>query len=83
MLRYSAESKLSRKDVIDLASKHFGASGAGLKVTSRDDASICLESADGYVTLSTCKSEAKGRKTHLEIETREYDGQVTSFLRSL
>lgn len=82
-MRYSAETKLTQKDVVDLASKHFGASGAGLKVTSKDDVSICLESVDGYVTLSTCKSEAKGKKTHLEVETREYDGQVTSFLRSL
>jgi hypothetical protein len=82
-MRYSAESKLAPDKVVDLAAKYFTSEGAGLKVSSKDSSSLCMEALDGFVMVSTCKSDVKGRKTHLEIETREYDHQVTEFLRSV
>jgi len=78
-MRYAADTKLSQDEVLRRAAKHFG----DLGTVSKDVSSVCLESTDGYVSISTCKSDAKGKKTHLEIETREYDSQVTSFIRSL
>jgi hypothetical protein len=83
MARYGAETKMSPEKVIDLATKHFAAVSAGLKVTSKTENSLCLESPEGYVTISACKSEEKGKKTHIELESKEYDFQVTEFLRSL
>lgn len=82
-MRYGADSKLSPEKVIDLASKHFAATSAGLKVSSRTENTLCLESEDGYVTITACKSDVKGKKTHIELESREYDRQVTDFLKSL
>lgn len=81
-MRYGADTKMPPEKVIDLAAKHFATSG-GLKVTSKTDNSLCLEGTDGYVTISACKSELKGKKTHIELESREYDEQATEFLRSL
>ena len=82
-MRYSAESKLSQDKLIDLAAKYFTSESAGLKVSSKDSSSLCMEALEGFVTVSTCKSDVKGRKTYLEIETREYDYQVTEFLKSV
>lgn len=82
-MRYGAESKLPPEKVIDLAVKHFESTSGGLKITSKTDNSLCLKGTDGYVTISACKSDLKGKKSHIELESREYDGQVTEFLRSL
>ena len=82
-MRYGADTKLSPEKVIDLATKHFEETSAGLKVTSKTGNSLCLEGTDGYVTISACKSDSKGKRTHIELESREYDSQVTEFLRSL
>jgi hypothetical protein len=82
-MRYSAEPKLSQDKVVDFAAKYFTRESAGLKVSSKDSSSLCMEALEGFVTVSTCKSDVKGRKTHLEIETREYDYQVTEFLKSV
>ena len=80
-MRYSADTKMPPEKVIDLAVKHFESSG-GLKMTSRTNNSLCFEGTDGYVTISACKSDLKGKKTHMEFESREYDGLVTEFLRT-
>ena len=82
-MRYGADTRLAPEKVIDFATKHFESKSAGLKITSKTGNSLCLEGTDGYVTISACKSDLKGKKTHVDLETREYDGQVTEFLRSL
>jgi hypothetical protein len=77
------EIRCGDEELIALASEHFTDTGAGLRVAARTPDSLCLESADGYVTMTTCRSDARGRKTHVELETKEYDDQVTLFLRSI
>jgi len=82
-MRYEADTSMTAPRVLKKALKHFGETDAGLKVTASGGDSICMEGTDGFVSISACRSNAKGKKTHLEIETREYDNQVTAFLRSL
>jgi len=83
MVRFGAETRMAPQKVIDLAAEHFQGEGAGLKVTSKTANSLCLEGPDGFVTITACKSDTGGKKTHVELETREYDGQATEFLKSL
>jgi hypothetical protein len=83
MARYEATSKLTSADLIDKAAKHFAAVSGGLAVSSKTESSLCLESPEGFVTISVCPNEAKGRRNTMEIETDRYDYQVRSFLKSL
>lgn len=82
-MRYMAESKMSQGDVLDRALEYFTSVSGGLMVSSKDAGSLCLESPLGFVTLTTCPSEKKGKKTTVEIETMEFDLQVREFLEKL
>ncbi len=83
MARYEATSRRPSAELIDKAAKHFAAVSGGLAVSSKTDSSICLEGPDGYVTITICPDEAKGKRNTMEIETSQYDDQVRAFLRSL
>ncbi len=81
MARYAATTKLTPAKIIARATEHFGALSGGMVVKSKTDDSLCLESPDGYVTLSICSG--KGKKNELEIETSQFDSQVREFLKIL
>lgn len=83
MARYGADIKLAPEKVIDLAAKYFTEESAGLKVTSKTSNSLCLESPEGYITISACRSETNAKKTHIELEVKEFDMAATEFLKSL
>ena len=83
MARYTAITKLPASSVIEKATKHFGMLSGGMMVKSKTDNSLCLESPDGYVTISVCRSEGKGKRNQLDIETSQFDSQVREFLASL
>jgi len=82
MASYTAQTKLSPTKIIERASKHFGAVTGAMKITSKSETSLCLESFDGYVTITVCPGEGKAKNT-LDIETSQFDEQVREFLRSL
>jgi hypothetical protein len=81
MAKYTALTKLRPSEVIERAVKHFGALSGGVQTRSRTNDTLCLESPDGYVTLSVCPAE--GKKNRLDIETAQFDSQVREFLRTL
>ena len=83
MAKYMAITKLPPSKIIEKATAHFGALSGGMTVTSKTSNSLCLESPDGYVTLSVCAGEGKGRKNELDIETSQFDAQVREFLKTL
>lgn len=81
VLRYSAETKLTPAQLMARAEEFFTQRVSGLKVTDRGDCGIYLESSFGFVTIEDCMK--KGKRTVLEIVTREYDYEVKDFLISL
>ena len=81
MAKYTALTKRSSSEVIERALKHFGGLSGGAKTTSRTEGSLCLESPDGYVTISVCPAEKK--RNRLDIETSQFDMQVREFLALL
>jgi hypothetical protein len=82
MASYTAQTRFSPAKIIERASKHFGAIAGAMKTTSKTDTSLCLESLDGYVTITVCPGEGKAKNT-LDIETSQFDEQAREFLRSL
>jgi hypothetical protein len=83
MARYEALTKLTPEKAIEKAAKHFATVSGGLAVSSKTGNSLCLEGPDGYVTISICPSDKRGKKNVMEIETSQFDEQVRSFMRSL
>lgn len=80
MARYKALSKLPASKIIEKAAEHFGTLSGGLSTKSKTESSLCLESPDGYVTISICSNEGKGKKSEVDIETSQFDIQVREFL---
>jgi len=74
-LRYSVDTSLPPEAVIKEALAYFR-DGLGLKVSSNEENTLCLEGGGGHVTLVVCP----GAKTRVEIETREWDRAVRQFL---
>ena len=83
MARYEAWTKLPSDEAIEKAAKYFAANSAGLAVSSKTPNSLCLESPDGYITISICPDEKRGKKNVMQIETSQFDSQVREFMRSL
>jgi hypothetical protein len=83
MARYEARTKLSPEKAIERAARHFATVSGGLAVSSKTAKSLCLEGPDGYVTITICPNEKKGKMNVLEIETSQFDDQVRSFMRTL
>jgi hypothetical protein len=83
MARYEAWTKLPSDKAIEKAAQYFATNSAGLAVSSKTPNSLCLESPDGYVTITVCPDEKKGKMNVMQIETSQFDEQVRSFMRSL
>ena len=83
MARYEAWTKLPSDKAMAVAADYFAAASEGMAVSSKTSNSLCLEGPDGYVNISICPNDQRGKMNVLEIETAEFDDQVESFLRSL
>ena len=83
MARYEALTKLPAEKAISVAAEYFATVSGGMAVSSKTSNSLCLEGPDGYVTISICPSQKKGKMNVMEIETSQFDDQVKSFMRSL
>ena len=75
-MRYGTDTKLGPKEVLDLAEKYFGEGGLGLEMTSRDDCCVSFEGGGGHVTITV----TEGKKSDVDLETREWDYQVKHFM---
>jgi len=83
MARYEAWTKLPPDKAIEKAAHYFATASAGLSVSSKTSNLLCLESPDGYITISICPDEKRGKMNVMEIETSQFDSQVRSFMKSL
>lgn len=76
----TAETKLSPGEAITRAVQYFGKGGLGLEIESQCGDCVTFTGGGGSVGVVACPQE-KG--TSVEIESREWDYQVKSFLDKL
>lgn len=81
-MRYSAETKLSREQVLAKAERFFASGKDELKVVDKSESSVCMESGVGSVTVAV-ESPAKGKKNTVVIETDQYDLKVKDFIKAI
>jgi hypothetical protein len=77
MARYSLETKKSAEEVIRKAVDYFGEEGLGLSVANEDPCCVTFEGGGGHVSVTVSQGEAR---TAVELETREWDYQVRTFM---
>ena len=80
MALYSKQTRVKPDRVLAKAVAYFGPGGLGLEVCIQDPCSVSFTGGGGHVTIST---SSEGRKTSIELETREFDYQVKEFMRSI
>jgi hypothetical protein len=80
MARYSVETKKSPEEVIQKAVAHFGEGGLGLSVGAEDVCCVTFVGGGGHVSVAASNEEGK---TTVELETREWDYHVKTFMRQV
>ena len=80
MAHYTTDVRLEAEKVVEKAVEFFGEAGLGLEIRERSDCCVFFEGGGGHVNLFV---ELREKKTHVDLETREWDHQVQNFLRTL
>ena len=78
MVRYRIESKLSPEKVLEQAVAFFSG-GLGLEITQQEPCCVQFVGGGGYVSVSI----VEGKKTLVDLETREWDYQVRQFMHRI
>ncbi len=81
MSRYGKETKLEPEEVLRRAEAFFGDDGLGLKIVEQSECCLSFEGSGGHVTISAARCDPE--KTEVDLETREWDYQVKSFMENL
>ena len=81
MARYGKETRLEVEEVLQRAEKFFGTGGLGMKLTERNECCLSFEASGGHVTISAAR--CKPDRTEVNLETREWDYHVKTFMRQL
>ncbi|NIO06267.1 MAG: hypothetical protein GTN74_17175 [Proteobacteria bacterium] len=81
MSRYGKETKLEPEEVLRRAEAFFGDDGLGLKIVEQSECCLSFEGSGGHVTISAARCDPE--KTEVDLETREWDYQVKSFMQNL
>lgn len=76
-MRYGVSTKLPTEKVLERAIEYF--QELGLKITSRDDAMVCLEGGGGQVTITVYSND----ETDVDIVTTEWDYHVKQFMQRI
>ncbi len=77
-MRYETTTRLNPSETLATAERFFG-DELGLVVRTRSRGAITFEGGGGHVVVGATGE----RPTAVELETREWDRQVTEFIRSL
>jgi hypothetical protein len=80
MPHYGVRTKLSPEGAVDKAVSYFGEEGLGLEITDRGERCVNFKGGGGHVDIVTCRDKGK---TEVDIDTREWDIQVKSFMRQI
>ena len=79
-MRYEVTTTLSPQAAITYAKNYFGLQGIGLEVIDEHETSVTLKGGGGHVSVIACSD---GKKTTLELETREWDYPVRQFMQEV
>jgi hypothetical protein len=79
MALYSVETRVSPEQAIREAVAFFGPGGLGLEVAHQNFCSARFEGGGGHIYVSA----TDGKKTTVELETREWDYHVRQFIRDI
>lgn len=77
MLKIVTKTKLSPEEAIKRAVEFFGPRGHGLEVREQSDTRAYFVGSGGDVDVTAC---AEGKRTSVELESREWDFQVKEFI---
>ncbi len=80
MAAYGAESRLSAEEASHRALSFFGPAGLGLEVIEEEPCCLFFKGGGGHVRVSITPAN---KKSHLEIETTEWDIQVKKFIQQI
>jgi hypothetical protein len=80
MLNLEIQTKLSPEKAVEKAVAFFGPEGYGLEVKENYKNHAYFEGGGGSVTITT---SAKGKKTVVDIVSREWDFQVQEFAEKI
>jgi hypothetical protein len=79
-MRYQVTTTLSPQEAIARAKAHFGPQGVGLEVIEQNETCVTMQGGGGHVSVLAC---AEGKKTTLDVETREWDYAVRQFVQEV
>lgn len=80
MLKIAGKTKLSPEEAIKKAVEFFGPGGYGLKVNQQNPTCVYFEGGGGGIQITAC---IEGKRTSVDLESREWDYQVKEFLRKI
>ena len=80
MARYGVETKLSPDETIAAAKAYFGTGGLGLESTDENPCCVNFEGGGGHVSVTVGEA---GKKTSVELATREWDYHIKQFMRKI
>jgi hypothetical protein len=80
MARYSVETRHKPDQILRKADLFFGEAGLGLETVERGSCCVSYEGGGGYVWVAVVE---EGRKTLVDLETREWDYPVQGFMKEL
>jgi len=80
MLRLSTTSRLNPEEVIKRAVKFFGPAGYGLEVREETGNGAAFDGGGGGVEVT---ASTEGKKTSVELTSREWDYQIKEFVRKV
>ena len=75
-MRYEVRTDLSPREALERAIIHFGPQGAGLHLVTQSNLSLVFQGGGGHIAIQA----QPGPKTVLDIETREWDFVVRTFM---
>lgn len=81
-LRMGKETKASPEAVIEKAVSFFGREGVGLTLVQRSTNSAYFTQAEGHVQVVATPIK-DGRKTDVDVQTREWDYDVKRFMTKI
>jgi hypothetical protein len=82
LLRMGKETKASPEAVIEKAISFFGKEGVGLRLVQRSTNSVHFTLAGGHVQV-VATPISDGRKTDVDVQTREWEYDVKRFMTKL
>lgn len=77
MIKVTAKTKMSPEEAVKKAIEFFGPQGLGMKVKDQQATCASFEGEAGSVSVVAC---TEGKRTSVDLESREWENQVKEFV---